>query len=348
MTSSQQNNNFKQKVFCMNNNPPIEVSGLDHSLMKFSSKIKPDEATIKTHRGYAQRIVEVLKTNSSYDIDRFMFAGSFGKRTNVLQSDADCVFFINNENPPYDKVITEFYAICNRPEVKNSFNSYVVEMKRNSINFKINGLEMDVVIATNFVNHLKKGQSLAHVQQKEVLQLIKLNPTENCYKYSTSLAEATVYFMKTRVSFANEMARIAKYWFKSLGDEFKNISGASTFIELVAVYAARKGRHGNRKFNPYLKSFIRFLDNLMNFERLNVSFNRCNAMFKEHPPGDSKVPRVIDPVDPYNNFASYWHGSTSEIETLKNHAASTMDRLHDLVLNSRCDNGSDVVETLFN
>lgn len=293
-----------------------------------------------------QQIAEVLKTNSNYDIDRFSFAGSFGKRTNVLKSDADCVFFINNEKPPFNKVVEEFYEICSRPEVKNLFHTYDIRLNRNSVNFKINGLEMDVVIAANLVKDCKKGQSLAHIQQREVLQQIKLDPTEYNYLYSSSLAEATVYFMKTRVGFANEIARIAKFWFKSLGDEFENISGANTLIELIAVYAARKGRRGNRKFNPHLRAFIRFLDMLTNFEQLNVSFNRCNAMFKEHPPGESAVPRVIDPVNPYNNFIKYWSGKM--IEALKCRAASTMDRLGHLVLNPCGDNRNDsVINTLF-
>lgn len=56
MLSQSEKNNFKQKVFCMNNNPPKEVRGLDQGLADFSVKIKPDEATIKRHRGYAQTV----------------------------------------------------------------------------------------------------------------------------------------------------------------------------------------------------------------------------------------------------------------------------------------------------
>lgn len=63
---------------------------------------------------------------------------------------------------------------------------------------------MDVVLATNFAKDLKKGQSLPHIQQKHALKMIQLNPADNCYKYSAALAEATIYFLKTRVGFANE------------------------------------------------------------------------------------------------------------------------------------------------
>ncbi len=287
-----------------------------------------------------------MKKNSEHSIDRLLIAGSFGKRTNISQSDADCVVFINDQKPPFDQITKEFYEICNKPEVRNLFNSFSIKMNRNSINLKINGLEMDVVPATNFVKDLKKHQSLPHVQQREVLEYIKRNPTEYSYKFSSSLAEATVYFMKTRVGFANEIARIAKYWFKNLGNDLKDISGASTFIETVAVHAARKGRLGNRKHYPYLKAFMRFLEKLVNFETLDVSFKRCNPVFKQHPPGNSAIPRVIDPVNPYNNLAENWSGKN--IDTLKNCAAMTLARIQQMVLTpSQSASGRELDETLF-
>ncbi len=285
-----------------------------------------------------------MQKTSSYKIDRFAFAGSFGKRTNVLQSDADCIYFINDHEPPFDEIIKEFYDICNHSAVRNSFESYNIEMNKNSINLEIDGLEMDVVLATNFVT-VKKKQSLAHIQQREALQRIKLNPEENCYKYSSAMAEATVNFMKHRVGFANEMARIAKYWFKSRGiDDTKHISGASTFIELVAVYAARKGRRRNRQHNPYLKAFIRFLQMLMNFKELDVSFNNRSALFMKHS-FYHKMPRVIDPVNPYQNFARYWSSHKDKTDELKNEAATTFRRLQNLVLNPCTE--IDLIDALF-
>lgn len=247
-----------------------------------------------------------------------------------MQSDVDCVYFINNHEPPFDEIIKEFYDICNTHEVKSLFDTFNVKMNKNSINFEINGLEMDVVVATNFVKKLNKHQSLVHVQQREALQRIKLNPTENCYKYSSALAEASVNFMKIRNGFANEMVRIAKYWFLQLDRDFKHISGASTFIELVAVHAASKRHVGKKKSN--FKAFVKFLDLMINFEKLDVSFETRSTMLKEHLMGDIALPRVIDPVNPYNNFARYWCENANEIEALKSSADLTLKRL--LILKS--------------
>lgn len=249
---------------------------------------------------------------------------------------------INDQEPPFDGVIKEFYDICNKPEIKNSFKTFSVKMKKKSIKFEINGL--DVVLATNFDNKLEKCRSSHLVQQRKALQRIKSNPTENCYKYSSALAEASVHFMKARPGFANEMARIAKYWFQSLDRDFE-ISGASTFIELVAVYTASKRCIGKKPLNPYVKAFKKFLEFLINFEELDVSFGISVTELEKH-----LLPRVIDPVNPYNNFARYWSENRGEIDALKSSAALTLEQLRKLILNNNFSGSAtdeDLTEAIF-
>lgn len=280
---------------------------------------------------FFQQIVLTLQEKSDFKIARVSFAGSFGKKTNIRTSDVDLVLFINDQNPPFDHQLKSLYDTCVQSALKSAFN---IKLNKNSLKMTNQKYEIDVVLATNFVKEVKKHKSLPHLQQYYALQRISQNYSENNYIFSSALAEASVYFMKTRVGFANEMARLAKYWFKQFQTNyFSHISGASTFIELVAVYAARKGQLGNRKFNSHLKSFIKFLQLLMNFEKLDVSFNRCNPMFKEHAPADTTTPRVIDPVNPYNNFVSYWCKDNGAIEKLKEVAAKTYERLQDFILN---------------
>lgn len=275
-----------------------------------------------------KQVVETIQGESKYKIARTLFAGSFGKKTNINASDIDCVYFINDKYPPFDSILAEFYDICKNSSIKEVFN---IELNKKSIRFTNDYAEMDLVLATNFVKDPKKHQSVAHLQQKHVLDCIKHNPAELNYKLSGALAEASVYFMKTRVSFANEMARLAKHWFKTVKTTvLDNISGASTFIETLAVYASRKGRRGKRKFNPHLKAFIRFLEAVMKFESLNVAFNRCNAMFRQHPPVENVIPRVIDPVNPYNNLVNYWN--IDSINSLKDMARATHTQIQHLIL----------------
>ncbi|XP_037044768.1 uncharacterized protein LOC119080484 [Bradysia coprophila] len=333
MFSKNQINTFKSKAF---HKFKQQVNAMNHALLELSVKIKPDEDIIRESSSYAQKIAEILKVKSVYKIDRFFFAGSFGKRTNTIQSDVDCVYFINGHLPPFEGILREFYDICNQASVKKSFNSFEINLNKKSINFEINGREM--VLATNFAMDFKKHRSKRHHQQMGVLEQIKLNPAKNCYQYSSALAESTLFFMKSRVSFANEMARISKCWFQAIGRDF-HISGASTFIELVAVYAARKNM-------PYLKAFIRFLEELMNFEKLDVSFNSFRAISKDHKLANHALPRVIDPVNPYHNFAGYWCDKVDDIQALKRSAAFTMERIQQLVLDQRVTDNEDLVKSL--
>lgn len=273
--------------------------------------------------------MEILQSKTNFKIGRTHFAGSVGKKTNVQSSDIDLICLINDKMPPYQDVKDDFYSILKNSSIKNDFN---IEKKKHSIQLTKENFKMDVVPGTNFVK-VNKRQSIANQQIENVLQRIKENPDENFYKFSASLAEATVQFMKTRVGFANEMARICKQWYKSVKPTEDYISGGSTFIELVAVFAARRGQRGNRKFNSYLKCYIRFLEFLINFEQLNVAFNRCNPVFKAHLPSKS-IPRVIDPVNPYNNYINNW--SSEAIQRLKQSATITYQQLQGLILNGNC------------
>lgn len=262
-----------------------------------------------------------------------------------MQSDVDCVYFINDEAPPFDEILKEFYDICNNPDAKNLFDTFSMKMNKNSINLEIDGVEMNVVVATNFVNKQKKRRSLHLVQQREVLKRIEMNPAENCYKFSSALAEASVHFMKSQNGFANEIARIAKYWFQSLDRGFDHISGASTFIELVAVHTARRKYNFKKKLNPHVKAFMKFLEVLINFENLDVSFGITVKMLQKH-----LLPCVIDPVNPYNNYARYWSENVSEIDAIKSSAVSTLKRLEKLILSSHLEGSASdeyLIETIF-
>lgn len=253
-------------------------------------------------------------------------AGSIGKKTNIVSSDMDCVLFLNDEEPPFDDIMNCFYEIF----VDSPFNEvFTIRKNKFAVQFKNDNFKLDLVPAPNFTGNKKH----IDLQQKIALERIMENPKVNCYVYSSALAEATVDFMERRVGFANDMARIAKFWFKSCSFDGIYISGASTFIELVAVFAARHGQRGPRKYNSYLKCFIRFLLMLIRFDELNVEFPMGNSVFREHLQFmDDQRPCVIDPVNPYNNLARNWKSDAQDL--IANYAEATFERLQDLVVHS--------------
>lgn len=95
-------------------------------------------------------------------------------------------------------------------------------------------------------------------------------------------------------------------------------SGAKSCIELIAVYAANQEEKMPTK--SYLRSFQRFIQELIHFDDLNIHFEK-----NVHDIWDKNPPRVIDAINPYNNLAKNWRPKS--IELVKNYASETQRRL---------------------
>lgn len=97
------------------------------------------------------------------------------------------------------------------------------------------------------------------------------------------------------------------------------VSGAKSCIELIAVYAANQEECMAKK--SYLKCFQRFIKYVQNFDQLNIHFEK-----NEQQVLDKNRPRVIDPVNPFNNLANNWNRKS--IELVKHYACETERRLN--------------------
>lgn len=267
------------------------------------------------------QIVKLLQKESRFDIGQFCIAGSSGKRTTIFNSDIDCVLFINDECPPFEKVLTDFQEIL---ELTESFKIRDIRTTQYTVQFKVNDFEFDIQPAANFFPHCedKTGDELSDDQHCRTLDINKLDPSKYGYLYSGSLARATVQFMKRQDGFAHEMVRLAKFWYKTLYfDDYT--SGAKSAIELVAVYAARK--ESNYASASHLRCFGQVLKYLKNFDEMNIVFENEYKFAKHEPVDDGRRPRLLDPVNPYNNFASNW--SRKSIDLMKRYAKETYRRL---------------------
>lgn len=96
------------------------------------------------------------------------------------------------------------------------------------------------------------------------------------------------------------------------------VSGAKSCIELIAVYAANQELNMGNK--SYLRCFQRFITYLQQFDSLNIHFG-----MQEHQIWDKTRPRVVDPVNPYNNLAKNW--GRESIQLVKRYAGETNRRL---------------------
>ncbi|KAJ6649639.1 2'-5'-oligoadenylate synthase 1 [Pseudolycoriella hygida] len=260
-------------------------------------------------------IIKLLQQKSRFKIGRVCIGGSSGKKTTIMNSDIDCVVFINEAEPPFQDVLEDFEAILH---MTDSYQIREVRTTKYSIQLKAEEFEFDILPAANFTVGIDAaGDELFTIQQERTLNHIKRNPEKFGYLYSGSLADASVRFMKKQNGFVNEMVRIAKLWYHTL--YFKDyVSGAKMCIELIAVFSANKEEKMGR--TSYLRCFQRFIKYVKNFDGLNVHFEETDDHVL-----DKQRPRVIDPVNPYNNLARNW--DKESIERIQFYATETDGRL---------------------
>lgn len=261
--------------------------------------------------------MKLLQRRSNYKIGQVCIAGSAGKKTTIRNSDLDCILFVNGELPPFKNVLEDFKDILSSTDTFQLSNISITEC---SIQFKANNFDFDILPAANFVSHIQNVDSnvLNDLQQRATLDYIKQDPAKFGYSFSGSLAKSTVNFMKVQDGFVNEMIRLVKFWFSTLHFEEK-ISGAKSLIELIAVHASI-----NEPNKDYWRCFAQVVKHLQHFYQLNIVFEK-EYKFPEHQILDESRPRVIDPVNPYNNLAKNW--TVKSIELMKHYANETYRRI---------------------
>ena len=126
-----------------------------------------------------QKITLKLHKEPKLSVDRVKVAGSFGKMTALPGSDVDLVIFLNNEKPPFTKVLELLKHSL------SSLSTYeFLKETRYSIQFALNRLKFDLLPAINFG---KPGK--AQLQKS----LAALQLSDDIRSLSTSLSEFSVY-----------------------------------------------------------------------------------------------------------------------------------------------------------
>src|SRR4051812_33175190 len=97
--------------------------------------------------------MRTLTANSKYAIDRYRYAGSVGKHTEIMCPDYDVVVFINEIQPPFDKVLEDFedVLILHGEGLKVDGNSFKKTDIGLQFQFLSSGIEIDLMIGVNYV-----------------------------------------------------------------------------------------------------------------------------------------------------------------------------------------------------
>jgi len=150
---------------------------------------------------------------SRFSIDRCIFAGSFGKHTDILIPDFDVVFFINiinNHHPPFAKVLDEWHGILVNEEGRLIVDGSLKKTEI-SLQFEIETeegrLQVDVLPAANLIpKHIQPrpgGKQLAGMQKSCAQGLIN---RQNHTSFSSSLCEFQILFMKDQSPFTHQVS----------------------------------------------------------------------------------------------------------------------------------------------
>lgn len=258
-------------------------------------------------------------------------AGSIGKATTIISSDVEIIVFVNKVHlPHFENVLAEFEGLL------RNWRRYVVKIMRRtqySIQFTVNNYDFELLPAIDFVDETNIGADRQLVlQQQRTLNIMKEDLHRNVYRYSSSLTFSTDNFMKKQSPFAHDMARLAKFWYKSACVE-EYVSGAEYVMELIAFKASGGINQidlwrGLQCEKWHMLTFQKFLEDVQHFDSLDIIFKEEYRSLYGHKPCRNRAkPSVLDPANPYNNLAEAFMDKPKVIKALKMHAERTLHNI---------------------
>ena len=135
--------------------------------------------------------------------------------------------------------------------------------------------------------------------------------------------ESHLEFMKKQSEFAHDLARLGKFWNKTLYFE-DYVPGRSTIIELIAVDAAWKTEQKFGKPN-YVNGFEIFLDQMTKLDTVKLYFTDFWPKVTKEPLRFHSGPIILEPNNPYNNFGTGLKPGI--VQKFKEYAMETIHRL---------------------
>jgi hypothetical protein len=287
----------------------------------------PDEL-LKKGNEQMQKIFLLLQKHSDYKLDRCRLLGGVGKKTSIsVKFDYDCVIYVNDINPPFEKLLDEWDSILIQrlTELKGD-----TKPTPYSIQFEVEGFQFDILPAPNYAgfNHdiiLQARIIWERISREEIV----FRKGQISYLYGSGLSELALQFMEKQSGFIHDLCRLTKFWNHTiLFDQY--VSGRSNIIECLAVKAGQEEEEAaiNDK-RSMLRAFRRFLQCLTKHSHISIVF--LDFYDKKQVTID-KTPYLIDPVNPYHNFLA---GVPYDfLPTLSKYSKETLDRLDKCEKNS--------------
>ena len=296
------------------------------------SLFMPEDSNTKARRLINDEIFLKLKNANlkHCSINRAMVMGSAEKRTGVWPNmDYDCTIFVNLNGPipnTVDKVAQVEKMIIT--EWAKHLGS-ICKLKDWRLDVSFAAVDVDLLVAFDASSgsgyHSKMQQQ--QLQREGIMKIIKSKGSINerielSRKFSPSLGEAMIEFIKKQIPATHELIRIAKLWVKFAGPPKEHVQGLSTLLEIFCVHAAQRAQEPNYAFS----AFEQFLMLLTTHKTLGIKQNAACTISAE----DSKIimrePFVINPENPYENMCN-GENVREFLESLASRARKTLKRL---------------------
>jgi len=263
-----------------------------------------------------RKALEQASRFGGFTIASTHYGGSIGKNTDVQAPDFDIVMKINDRLPPFTSVLNSFQRTLQQQANILNIKPHTIRLTPFSIQFSFtNGMAVDLLPAS------------AQLTEEQVLQQMKGSRKNRRY-YNSSLVEQQVDFMKQQSAFAHAVARLAKYWYKSI-DITYYVSGASTIFENLAVAAVMEEGHGRESM---YSAFMRVVKKVENLDQLQLAFEKQGVnswKVSSHLVHGQRIPYLMEPTNPTNNILQGMKPQVKDI--LKSNAHSMGGRLQNLM-----------------
>lgn len=309
------------------------MSSMEKLIRKYVEYLVPTEEEIKNGKRQMDKVFEYLRKSRLYSIDRARLVGSVGKKTSVRNLlDFDCVLFVNPFSKKGKKVkihnVVENFKDILLEETDLKKADFKKNPKKNAVvlMFSFENVGFDISVAINEVSSLGSGD---RVSQKQGTSFLR-NPDNKSVSEigrSVSLSEMNIEHAATKSSFAHQIARLAKFWNKTIQLQLEvsdsYVGGRSSVIELVAFAAAEEEE--NTGSNSHLNAFKIFLQKIKSIKSLALShdeFWKQQEIPFSLPPN---LPYLLNPSDPSNDMLK--DISEEILDLFSKHATETMKRL---------------------
>ncbi|XP_021959333.1 2'-5'-oligoadenylate synthase 1 [Folsomia candida] len=272
---------------------------------------RPSRAYLAPGRAVINDIFESIRQSDEISLDRARKAGSIGKGTALGDEfcpDFDLVCFINGHMPPFSPALIQaFLRAVKKADRTTQWQIQSITYNQHSVQVEVvtgEGVtfKLDILPAANLVqgDHLLNAMERLSIQEKCVGKTMR----DRCKRFrerqnfSTSLAEATVSFVRAVPLNVSRIIRIAQYWDKCVDLGGARLTGRSYLIELVAM-----GTNLGRKPNRGLQArFSHFLHQMRTLSSACIVFTENYE--ESQIPADVRRqrPLILDPINPFNNL----------------------------------------------